>query len=80
MMQRNPQDRFVRRKETRLITGVSERRQRELEELGDFPKPYKIGLRMVAHKLSDLNTWRESRPLDSADRLSVGQRNSREAS
>lgn len=67
----NPNERIVRRKETRQITGVSERSQRELEATGEFPLPYKISPRAVGHKLSELLEWIESRPLDSGERLSA---------
>ena len=78
-MQPDQNERLVRRRETHTITGVPPRTQREMEAAGEFPLPYKIGIRSVAHKLSELQEWIDGRPRDDGPRQSNNPRNRRQS-
>ncbi len=55
------QDRLVKEAERAVITQISRSQAWKLEKAGLFPKRVKLSARSVAWKLSDLNSWLESR-------------------
>jgi prophage regulatory protein len=54
-------DRIVRENECRQLSGLSRTRRYELERLGRFPKRVKLSERATGWRLSDINSWVESR-------------------
>lgn len=51
------QDRLMRLPEVILLTGRCRSSIYEDMKCGRFPKPIKIGLRSVAWRLNDINSW-----------------------
>ena len=55
------QDRLLRRREVEEITALSRSSIYRLMQEGEFPRPVKVGPAAVRWRLSDINTWLESR-------------------
>lgn len=54
--------RLLRRPEVEARTGLSRAAIYAQMSRGEFPKPVKIGLRAVAWREQDINTWLADRP------------------
>jgi prophage regulatory protein len=53
----SPQERFVREPERAQITGIPTSSWYTMQQQGLAPRPYHIGPRTVAWRLSELNDW-----------------------
>jgi prophage regulatory protein len=56
----NSDDRLIREKECRKITGLSRQTRWSLEKTGDFPKRIKMGSRTIAWRMSEVQEWMDS--------------------
>lgn len=54
-------DKLLRRPEVEKRTGIARSTLYDWMAKGDFPKPVKLGVRLVAWRESDINSWLESR-------------------
>lgn len=54
-------DPFIRRPEVCRITSLPSSSLTDLISRGDFPRPFKLGERMSAWKLSEVREWMDSR-------------------
>lgn len=54
-------DRLIREKECAEITGLARTTRWELEQRGEFPRRVKISARASGWRLSQLQTWLESK-------------------
>ena len=54
-------DKLLRRPEVETLTGLSRSTIYAWLQRGDFPKPVKLGTRLVAWRESDIAAWLESR-------------------
>ncbi|CAB4156163.1 AlpA Predicted transcriptional regulator [uncultured Caudovirales phage] len=52
---------FMRVREVTRVVGLSGSGIRTLIAKGDFPRPFKLGTRMVAWKTHEISDWIESR-------------------
>ena len=55
-------DRFLTRAEVETRTGLSRSMIYHLMAIGDFPRPYRVGLRGVRWSLREVDEWAASRP------------------
>ena len=62
-----PQDRFIREPERVQITGLSRSVWWNLEKQGRVPKRVRIGPRIVAWRLSDIERWMSEFPNPNLD-------------
>jgi len=54
-----PQERFIREPECKEITGLSKTTRWRMEKAGEFPTRERIGSRICAWRLSEINAWME---------------------
>lgn len=59
-------DNLLRRPEVERRCGLSRSALYEWMRRGDFPRPVKLGTRLVAWREADIRDWIESRPQDAA--------------
>ena len=64
-------DRFLTRPEVEKRTGLSRSTIYHLMAMGQFPRPYRVGLRGVRWSLREVDEWAASRPRSHGDRKRV---------
>ena len=55
-------DRLIRKSEALKLTGISATTLWRLEKSGQFPARVQVGPNTVAYRLSEVETWMDSRP------------------
>ena len=61
-------DRFLTRAEVETRTGLSRSTIYHLMAIGEFPRPYRVGLRRVRWSLREVDEWAASRPRSHGER------------
>lgn len=54
---------YIRPNQIEAVTGLSERRCRELEKLGKFPRRRRLSARACGWLSTEIEAWLEARPL-----------------
>jgi prophage regulatory protein len=66
-------ERLLRKDELRKVTGLSWRTLCRMVDAGDFPRPYRLGIRSIAWKESEVDRWVASRPVSGNKKVNASR-------